>query len=197
MSSPREWWIKINALIINDQINEPARDGAIHVIEYRAYESAIKERDELKAENEKHRWRLLGAQVDPTIEALKAELGVQQAVAKKLGEDLDILDSRYSQQVSALKAEIKTQQDCYRTCGELRAEVGELKTTIANQCEELVEALGEVGIDVSGCYDFEGMCQQIGCLVHEVELEKQAISLDKMAESYRVKLLKLGVEPDA
>jgi hypothetical protein len=78
--------------------NEPPQNpGWTHVIEYAAFDRACadlkdalavinsdepnaneirlaKENAELRAENEKHRWRMLGAQVDPTIEALQAEL---------------------------------------------------------------------------------------------------------------------------
>jgi predicted RNase H-like nuclease (RuvC/YqgF family) len=62
----------------------------------------------------------------------------------------------------------------------LKEELGILKTENANKCEELAEALGEVGIDVSNTYDFTDLVQQIGCLVHEVEVEKVEIERDRL-----------------
>lgn len=79
-----------------------------------------------------------------------------------------------------------------RQLDEARAEVERLKTEQDNRCEELAEALGEVGIDVSCAYNFTDLVNRISSLVHEVELEKKDLLLTECAAA----LEKFARRPD-
>lgn len=62
---------------------------------------------------------------------------------------------------------------------EAEREIERLKTEEANRCEEFAEALGEIGVDVSNCYDFVDLVGRVGSLIHEVEVE---VEVEKQSE---------------
>ncbi len=74
--------------------------------------------------------------------------------------------------VNERTAVFKRNEDLQARLSTAERERDELKTEADNRCEEFAEALGEIGIDVSNCYDFSDLVGRIASLVHEVELEK-------------------------
>ena len=54
-----------------------------------------------------------------------------------------------------------------------------LEKTIEEQSEGLAHTLGNIGIDVSGAYDFKDLCHLVEPLVHEVEVEKVQIERER------------------
>src|ERR1051325_3348552 len=102
------------------------------------------------AELERIRDRAIEASVAGTFAGLQRERDALTETVKFLRAECNDFDNK----CHALTAEN----------ARLKEELGILKTENANKCEELAEALGEVGIDVSNTYDFTDLVQQIGCL---------------------------------
>lgn len=64
---------------------------------------------------------------------------------------------------------------------ELKDERDAALAEVERQTEALAHSLGAIGQDVSGAYDFDDLCNMLGCLVHEVEVEKVQIERDRLS----------------
>jgi hypothetical protein len=147
---PREWWIWIDRILKTEMLkSEPPGELSVSYHGVHVVENTV---------------------YDAKIAGLEGELREAKMEAEKW--------RNVAHHNGGTDYETLRDKTLYKPLADkLAEELAEAKTEIANQNEELAEALGEVGIDVSNCYDFAGMLGLMSALVHEVEVEKVELKL--------------------